>query len=365
MSDVFEGPGWWMASDGKWYPPERHPDNAYRTQFAATPSSTQPSAPVAEPSPAQATAPHVGSTQPSAALQVDAAQSSSAQMHGAASPSPAVSSVPVPETGPPGGNDTQSVPNRRQNNGLSETMPPSVADTDDIASPPASAEDGWVTHEQPATPQIERDAVRVSKAEPIAADDLRPAAPTRIPPSVSSITSDNPDIEIELQRRGDPTSAVLLGAQAVKAATPTKTTDLVVVRPLHEDVDVPLRSRLTSVLIFLSGIALIVGSFLTWVTGEVEQSGWDRGDGLATIIAGVVGAAAAGPIFVGFRHALPRAATIIAGLTGLVVAGIVVITTLDSSGETTRSVGVGVIVIAAAAAAMVLAGISDPGDTDW
>jgi hypothetical protein len=26
MSDVSHGPGWWLASDGKWYPPETHPD---------------------------------------------------------------------------------------------------------------------------------------------------------------------------------------------------------------------------------------------------------------------------------------------------------------------------------------------------
>ena len=26
MSERQEGPGWWMASDGKWYPPESHPD---------------------------------------------------------------------------------------------------------------------------------------------------------------------------------------------------------------------------------------------------------------------------------------------------------------------------------------------------
>ncbi len=25
MSDKPEGPGWWVASDGKWYPPELHP----------------------------------------------------------------------------------------------------------------------------------------------------------------------------------------------------------------------------------------------------------------------------------------------------------------------------------------------------
>ncbi|MGI9623240.1 MAG: DUF4234 domain-containing protein [Acidimicrobiales bacterium] len=26
MSDTSQGPGWWEASDGKWYPPESHPD---------------------------------------------------------------------------------------------------------------------------------------------------------------------------------------------------------------------------------------------------------------------------------------------------------------------------------------------------
>jgi hypothetical protein len=25
MSDVSQGQGWWIASDGKWYPPELHP----------------------------------------------------------------------------------------------------------------------------------------------------------------------------------------------------------------------------------------------------------------------------------------------------------------------------------------------------
>jgi hypothetical protein len=25
MSDISAGPGWWIASDGKWYPPELHP----------------------------------------------------------------------------------------------------------------------------------------------------------------------------------------------------------------------------------------------------------------------------------------------------------------------------------------------------
>lgn len=36
MSDVSQGPGWWIASDGKWYPPELHPSVQSQTQVAAT-----------------------------------------------------------------------------------------------------------------------------------------------------------------------------------------------------------------------------------------------------------------------------------------------------------------------------------------
>jgi hypothetical protein len=40
MSDKPEGPGWWIASDGKWYPPELHPsvrdDSSPRTAEQAT-----------------------------------------------------------------------------------------------------------------------------------------------------------------------------------------------------------------------------------------------------------------------------------------------------------------------------------------
>ena len=35
MSDQSQGPGWWMASDGKWYPPESAPAPPPPGQFAA------------------------------------------------------------------------------------------------------------------------------------------------------------------------------------------------------------------------------------------------------------------------------------------------------------------------------------------
>jgi hypothetical protein len=50
MSDVSGGPGWWQASDLKWYPPERHPQHA----------ASLPPPPPPEPSA------HAGSPPPSA-----------------------------------------------------------------------------------------------------------------------------------------------------------------------------------------------------------------------------------------------------------------------------------------------------------
>ncbi len=37
MSDMSQGPGWWVASDGKWYPPHLHPD-----RIAPPPQPTSP-----------------------------------------------------------------------------------------------------------------------------------------------------------------------------------------------------------------------------------------------------------------------------------------------------------------------------------
>ena len=45
MSDKPEGPGWWIASDGKWYPPELHPsvrDDSPRTAEQGNGTSQPP-----------------------------------------------------------------------------------------------------------------------------------------------------------------------------------------------------------------------------------------------------------------------------------------------------------------------------------
>ena len=47
MTDVSQGPGWWIVSDGKWYPPEQHPNYLSPPppppgQVMVTPYSTPP-----------------------------------------------------------------------------------------------------------------------------------------------------------------------------------------------------------------------------------------------------------------------------------------------------------------------------------
>ncbi len=46
--DEHGGSGWWQASDGRWYPPEQHPDPAHRARYAAPAPAAGP-APVAGP----------------------------------------------------------------------------------------------------------------------------------------------------------------------------------------------------------------------------------------------------------------------------------------------------------------------------
>jgi hypothetical protein len=53
MSDTPKGPGWWIASDGKWYPPELHPTtrDASRTETAQPGQTPGPSTGAEDPSP--------------------------------------------------------------------------------------------------------------------------------------------------------------------------------------------------------------------------------------------------------------------------------------------------------------------------
>jgi hypothetical protein len=54
MSDVSQGPGWWVASDGKWYPPEQASQPTQVAQPASAAQPVQATQPGAAPTPAGA-----------------------------------------------------------------------------------------------------------------------------------------------------------------------------------------------------------------------------------------------------------------------------------------------------------------------
>jgi hypothetical protein len=72
MSDVSQGPGWWQASDAKWYPPESHPAAAGQAPTAAAgqaPTAAAGQAPTAgQPLPVGTPAPADAAAEPPAAV---------------------------------------------------------------------------------------------------------------------------------------------------------------------------------------------------------------------------------------------------------------------------------------------------------
>lgn len=87
MSDASQGPGWWLASDGKWYPPEK---------AAPTPASAPP--PPTAPVPAPKAAPPVSAPQPVPPAAVPASAAAAVPPPAGASPS---MSAPPPSSPPP------------------------------------------------------------------------------------------------------------------------------------------------------------------------------------------------------------------------------------------------------------------------
>jgi hypothetical protein len=53
VSDVSQGPGWWLASDGRWYPPETHPQYRAATTTAAEPAAAGSDPTAGEPTPGE------------------------------------------------------------------------------------------------------------------------------------------------------------------------------------------------------------------------------------------------------------------------------------------------------------------------
>jgi hypothetical protein len=82
-------------------------------------------------------------------------------------------------------------------------------------------------------------------------------------------------------------------------------------------------NRVVAVVVIAMGIAMIVGSFGPWVSFggayEGSQSGWDRADGIVTIVVGLVLAAVAGVLFVGVQSLIVKLTMLLAGVVGFLV----------------------------------------------
>ena len=367
MSDVFQGPGWWMASDGKWYPPERHPDINYRNQHAvAKPPSDFPAVGIHNNDDTETTSTstfsemvisrsaqldetaeisgqelsdhleQVERQRQEAAEQLAAqereaqlvAEQVEAQQRAAESTSARVSDI---STGPDGSG---------------------------VETKPAAVQRGTSLAPERSIPQ-DLGRPKPSRAFSVASPDFvnppeRPVFDRTVPPSVVNAPARKPSVPGRTELELDVPTGVRL--------TPAPVTAEPALRPSTALVHVPsvplqvasTKDRVLASLLFISGIAMIIGTFLEWTIDPIAETGWVRGDGIATILAGVVGSAMAGPIFVGFRHVLPKATAIVAGLVGVVVVGLAAI---NASG-----LGIGIYVELVAAIVMVGAAAADQGD---
>lgn len=381
MSDTFEGPGYWMASDGKWYPPHRHPDPNYRAQF--TPPPVPPPVP----------------------------KSVRAEAGEATLVPPAVPDVAEPAETPPSV-ETDDTPDSRSEAESTDTTDdaaqfPTVElrsdSTEDLAQPTVGAL-SEIHRVQMEAEAAKLDQIDDSSTEPAVVespassgdtddrpggdvDDVRQSfsvGPTRPMPSSERPVFDVPaprsvvgatrqderserttNLELELDQ--PPPAEQRISVRPVgRSVEPSTSTALAVIPAGTPDLPpVSLLDRFLAAMIFCAGVAMIVGSFLDWTTGSVVQTGWERGDGIAAIVAGVVGSAAAGPIYVGFHHLVPKAIAIVCGLVGLVVIGLTAVGTLLDNASANTSIGVGFVVVLVASAAMTLAGVLHRVDTRY
>lgn len=264
--------------------------------------------------------------------------------------------------------------------GTSSVAEPTRADAapaESNANTPVSTGDVAESMSEPANPAVVEAAVPPPTPEvrigppvepdldPIEFDPVAPSTPDpSVPPSRARLEVGAPNERGE-ERFGllTPNRPTEQRIKLQEQPTLSASTDLVPVSLPEVAVysDGPsLHDRLVAAVLFLSGVALIVGTFLVWTTSPGEElTGWDTSDGIVTIIAGVLGSAAAGPIFVGFRHVIPKTIAILSGLVALVVPGLKGLEVLSDSTLAETGVGVGFWIVVGGAIAMLLAGVAD------
>jgi hypothetical protein len=325
MSDIFEGPGYWMASDAKWYPAEQHPDPTYRDRFLTVESSEPP-----EP-------------EPSIESAVDA--------------SLATGDFPSVELK---ANDKVS----SNSTGLSdihntiEATVPELAPTDPHHDEDSvqGSQSAFSVHPSSLDAAPQRPTLDGSAPSSVVALPTRPA-PENDRSSAGKVELEIDHTSVKFPQPGSPDSA------AAPLGRLSSSTALAVIPPtVRTEPAITAFDRLLAALVFCAGVSMIVGTFLNWTTGSLVQTGWDRGDGIATVLAGVVGSAAAGLIYVGYHHILPKAIAIASGLVGLVVVGLTAISVLSDSASANTNLGLGFLVVLVGSAVMTASGVAHRGE---
>ena len=242
------------------------------------------------------------------------------------------------------------------------SVEPTGLEGDDSDNSDDSDED-WVSH----VPADGTGGGGISVAQPSETfEPERPVFETRRPPSVVGDVRPGSRARLEVGRPIAEADPAPLRAQPSTISFDTKphqplTTSaqgLTEIRVYKEPAEII--DRIIAAVLFLAGLAMIVGTFLDWVReAGADTTGWERGDGIATVFAGVFGAAAAGPIFVGFRHIVPKTVAIVCGLVGAVVVGLVGLDVMSDTATAGTSLGVGFWVVLIGALAMIIAGVAE------
>ena len=334
MSDTSQGPGWWQASDGKWYAPELYPKDWPKpnptpdasTEAAATTSAATESAPVTEPETSTPPASEPVSEQPAAAP---------------------TQSMPVVET--------PAVP--------PITPDPAVGAAAEWAGPanvPVSSEPEVSAF---GAPTAEPDPNQWGNPDPAAGE---PTLVTGVPavaepaPAPAAFPPQQP-VQPAPQEWQQPAPSQPLG-QPAGAATAAASADAP-----------------SGIIAILGGIALVVGSFLAWATAagtltSGNVNGLSGSNGWGTLICGLAVASGAALLLAGLRAWWVGAGIAVAALVaiGLVIFSITDIgSTSDDLPGVLRDAGVddataagakldldiGIWIVAAGAAVSLIAGI--------
>lgn len=376
MSDVFEGPGWWMASDGLWYAPDLHADSAYRAEFhdAGSPKTDTVGngavdrATLAEV--AERSTPDDFQDAPADEQRFPVLQPVEVESTSVVFPAVELSSAPARE--PSRGVPVSEILKRASVPLEVPTKVPVDRPTDGWSDKPPSSDSIFPIEESTADQfTVSRpwganvpDVPRFEAATPASVVEAPGSSPPIGSPVVADSTAPEPGrARLDLPGVHGPSAGTPAPSSHFRFAEagPAMSTDLVPIPELTYPVrSVALFDRVVAGVLFASGLALIVGTFLAWTSDPVgSTTGWARGDGLATILCGVLGSSAAGPIFVGFRHLVPKTVAIASGVVAAAVMGLVAADTLSDSSVAGTNLSMGFWLALLASFTMIAAGIAD------